>query len=106
MVITTRTCLSRSKIICTQTKNSVCDSLFCNFLTGQKLAPPPFVNSKYATAVQSLSLQIREGWQPPERALIHWDGKLMESFDGKSSENRLPTLISGVGGFKLLGTTM
>ena len=36
-------------------------------------------------------------------ALLHWDGKLMLTLDGANLEERLPTLLSGIGGMKLLG---
>ena len=51
----------------------------------------------------SITDKIKENWSPPSHALVHWDGKLMETLDGSSSEERLPALVSGVGGPKLLG---
>ena len=46
--------------------------------------------------MQSLSVQIREGRQPPERALIHWDNKLMDSLDRKLSEITSQRLFQGL----------
>ena len=47
--------------------------------------------------------QLKEDWVPPKVASIHWDGKLMETQDGKGNVERLPILVSGIGGIKLLG---
>ena len=55
-------------------------------------------------AVSQIAEQIKEDWKPPSPASIHWDGKLMETLTDKySTDDRLPVLISGVGGVKLLG---
>ena len=35
--------------------------------------------------------------------VVHWDGKLMASLDYKDTDDRLPVLVSGVNGTKLLG---
>ena len=46
---------------------------------------------------------IQDDWTPPERATIHWDGKLMGSLENKDiNEERLPILVSGDGSIKLL----
>ena len=47
--------------------------------------------------------QIKDNWKPPQRSCLHWDGKLMDTLDGRNKEERLPILLSGVGGIKLLG---
>ena len=47
--------------------------------------------------------QIKDNWRPPQRSCLHWDGKLMDTLDGRNKEERLPILLSGVGGIKLLG---
>ena len=36
-------------------------------------------------------------------SLVHWDSKLMSTLDGAGTEERVPVLLSGVGGTKLLG---
>ena len=46
---------------------------------------------------------MRSEWTPPEVGLLHWDGKQMSTLDGGGEEERLPVLLSGVGGTKLLG---
>ena len=46
---------------------------------------------------------VKEGWRPPAAAVLHWDGKLMDTLDGATTEERLPVLVSGIGGTKLLG---
>ncbi|RXG74021.1 hypothetical protein Avbf_03244 [Armadillidium vulgare] len=35
--------------------------------------------------------------------VVHWDGKLMATLDSKDTDDRLPVLVSGVNGTKLLG---
>lgn len=58
------------------------------------------VSQKYrAEAVSGISRKIIESWQPPDIASIHWDGKLMDTLTNEfSQEERLPILISGIGG--------
>ena len=59
--------------------------------------------SKVETLAE-ISERIQEDWTPPDPAAIHWDGKLMETLTNKyKSDDRLPVLVSGVGGIKLLG---
>ena len=41
-------------------------------------------------------------WTPPAVSLVHWDGKLMSTLDGAGTEERVPVLLSGQGGVKLL----
>ena len=53
--------------------------------------------------VNTIAEKIKENWAPPSIANLHWDGKLMDTLDGASKQERLPVLISGVGGTKLLG---
>lgn len=55
-------------------------------------------------AVQEIAENIKSDWTPPNPASLHWDGKLLETLGDKYKKvDRLPTLISGVGGVKLLG---
>ena len=55
-------------------------------------------------ACSSIARRIKEAWTPPRVDLLHWDGKLMDTLDNsKDKEERLPVLISGIGGTKLLG---
>ena len=35
--------------------------------------------------------------------VVHWDGKLMATLDSKEMDDRLPVLVSGINGTKLLG---
>ncbi|RXG72887.1 hypothetical protein Avbf_02828 [Armadillidium vulgare] len=37
------------------------------------------------------------------KMVVHWDGKLMATLDSKDTDDRLPVLVSGVNGTKLLG---
>ena len=67
------------------------------------------VNLNYSTAQRysvevhnTIAQKIKRDWKPPEIALLHWDGKLMLTLDGAKKE-RLPVLLSGIGGTKLLG---
>ena len=46
---------------------------------------------------------IKSDWTPPSIGLLQWDGKLILTLDGFGKEERLPVLISGIGGSKLLG---
>ena len=71
---------------------------------------PTKLNLGYATAqryrtetAQKLSEQIAATWKPPSVANLHWDGKLMQTLDASSTTERLPILLSGIGGTKLLG---
>ena len=53
--------------------------------------------------VSNIAERIHIDWVPPSPATIHWDGKLMETITDKYKlGDRLPVLISGVGGIKLL----
>ena len=68
------------------------------------------VNLHYTTAHRysievhnTIAQKIKKDWKPPAVALLHWDGKLMLTLDGGNLEERLPTLLSGIGGIKLLG---
>ena len=45
---------------------------------------------------------IQEIWTPSNVCLIHWDGKLMDTLDGSMKSKRLPVLLSGENGIKLL----
>ena len=52
----------------------------------------------------TIASKIKESWVPPTRGIVHWDGKLMDTLDNKNAvEERLPILLSGIGGVKLLG---
>ena len=54
-------------------------------------------------ASKSIAKTIKTNWTPPPVALLHWYGKLMDTLDGSVKEERLPILLSGLGGTKLLG---
>lgn len=60
---------------------------------------------RYRIAIgSSISENIRRDWKPPEIGSVHWDGKLMYSLGSKYTDvERLPVLISGYEGVKLLG---
>ena len=63
-------------------------------------------NSYYRYSVEvreTIVENIKKDWSPPSIALVHWDGKLMLTLDGVHKEERLPVLVSGIGGSKLLG---
>ena len=50
------------------------------------------------------AVDIKKNWKPPQKALLHWDGKMMQTLDvGNELEDRMPVLVSGIGGTKLLG---
>ena len=51
----------------------------------------------------SIANKIHSDWLPPAKAVIHWDGKLMATLDSSEQEERLPILLSGIGGSILLG---
>lgn len=56
------------------------------------------------STVIKISDKIKSSWMPPTIAVIHWDGKLMDTLGNDyGTEERLPILVSGVGGVKLLG---
>ena len=56
------------------------------------------------SAVVTIANKIKDSWVPPARSVVHWDVKLMDSLENEYSvEERLPILLSGVGGVKLLG---
>ena len=54
-------------------------------------------------AIQNITEKIAENWTPPAVANIHCDGTLMEASDGVGKVERLPVLLSGIGGTKVLG---
>ena len=67
-----------------------------------------YVYKKFNDVITSISSKIRGNWTAPRKSALHWDGKLMKPLDGsiqygKTKEERLPVLISGLGGTKLLG---
>ena len=53
--------------------------------------------------IQKISEKIAENWVPPSIANIHWDGKLVDTANKTNKVERLPILLSGIGGIKLLG---
>ena len=55
-------------------------------------------------ACSSISETVASEWQAPPTALVHWDGKKMDTLDGGGKEERLPVVLSGGGNTKLLGT--
>ena len=60
--------------------------------------------SRYrVNAASEISNKIKESWIPPQKGIVQWDGNLMETLDGSSKEERLPILLSGIGGIKLIG---
>ena len=68
------------------------------------------VNLHWSTAYRykvegcnTIAQKLKENWKPPKVGLVHWDGKLMDTLDTFSEEERLPILLSGIGGIKLLG---
>ena len=62
---------------------------------------------QYQTSVlPHISQQIKDKWNPSPKMVVHWDGKLMASLDYKDTDDRLPVLVSGVNGTKLLGVSV
>ena len=96
--------LTRNKITPTAA-SAMCHSLIsaCNGL-------PSAVNLHFTTAYRykvevhnTIVEKIKSTWTPTDTALVQWDRKLMDTLDGASTEERLPILLSGIGGRKLLG---
>ena len=54
-------------------------------------------------STEAISEDIAENWTPPCVGSVLWDGKLLSTLDNKDKSERLPVLVSGVGGTKLLG---
>lgn len=68
------------------------------------------VSLRYATteryqlqSVHVIMNKMKMDWTPSTVDNLHWDGKLMETLDRSCKTERLPVLLSGVGGTKLLG---
>ena len=61
------------------------------------------VHCRYRENAQSSIANKLHDWRPPGVSLVHWDGKLMSTLDGAGTGERVPVLLSGVGGCKLLG---
>ena len=98
--------LTRNKI--TPTKASSLLSAIISACDGD----PSKVSLNYTTAYRysvevhnTIAQKIKSDWVPPGIGLLHWDGKLMETLDGASKEERLPVLLSGIGGTKVLGVS-
>ena len=52
----------------------------------------------------TIASKIKESWVLPTRGIVHWDGKLMDTLDNEYAvKERLPILLFGIGGVKLLG---
>ena len=58
---------------------------------------------RYKESAKTSIVEKLQSWSPPEVSLVHWDSKLMSTLDGAGTEERVPVLLSGVGGTKLLG---
>eukprot|EP00919_Chromeraceae_sp_WS-2016_P025854 GHVR01061101.1.p1 GENE.GHVR01061101.1~~GHVR01061101.1.p1 ORF type:complete len:234 (-),score=14.23 GHVR01061101.1:159-860(-) len=54
--------------------------------------------------VQTITEKIKENWSPPSVDNVHWDGKLMDTLDCASKEERLPVLLSGIGAIPHMST--
>ena len=53
-----------------------------------------------------IAREIKSNWMPPDVAALHWDCKLMDTLGNEAAtEERLPILISGVGGVEFLGVS-
>ena len=48
-------------------------------------------------------MKIKAEWTPSPKIVVHWDGKLMMTLNSKGIDDRLPILVSGANGIKLLG---
>lgn len=51
----------------------------------------------------SIVKRLHSSWKASPVSVLHWDGKLMSTLAGGGTEERLPTLVSGEAGTKLLG---
>ena len=49
-----------------------------------------------------ISEKVSKTWHAPSVVNVHWDGKLQETLDCQNKAERLPVLVSGIGGIKLL----
>ena len=61
---------------------------------------------KSLQAIKLAAQKVKESWSPPSYLSVHWDGKTINTLDGLSKQERLPILVSGVGGHKLLGAPL
>ena len=69
------------------------------------------VNLHWSTAYQYkveasnlIAQKMKDNWKPPKVGLLHWDSQSINTLDTSiEQEERLPTLLSGIGGTKLLG---
>ena len=74
-------------------------------------ADPSKINLSYSQAfayrhqtVKNIVDEIKKTWKPSPVLTLHWDGKLFNTLDDANvQEGRLPDLVSGVNGTKLLG---
>ena len=59
---------------------------------------------RYRTSViPDISDKIKSEWAPSSRMTVHWDGKLMATLNSDGIDDRMPILVSGSNGIKLLG---
>ena len=80
-------------------------SAMCQSLISACNGIPAAVNLHFTTAYRykvevhnTIVEKIKSTWTPTDTALVQWDGKLMDTLDGASTEERLPILLSGIGG--------
>ena len=106
--------LKSPKVVETAVRNNISATALAALATSfveATNADPAKINLSYGSSqkarnltVKRITEKIKASWTPPLVASIHWDGKLMETLGNESSfEERLPILLSGVGGVKLLG---
>ena len=106
--------LQSPQVIETAVRNSISSTALCEVtrtLVEATGGDPKAVVLSYAStyryrlaAFNTISNEIKANWTPPDIAALHWDGKLMDTLGNEAAtEERLPILVSGVGGVKLLG---
>ena len=106
--------LKTPEVVETAVRNNMSVTTMCEFtasLIRATDADTKTVNLSYAQVyyyrlevVKTISQQIKTVWTPSPVLALHWDGKLMKSLQaGATTEERLPVLVSGLNGVKLLG---
>ena len=105
--------LKSPQVVFTSTRNKITPTAMSATLTSIIAAcggNTDSVNLHWSTAYRykveasnSIALKINDNWKPPRVDLLHWDSKLMNTLDTSiKQEERLPTLLSGIVGTKLL----
>ena len=104
--------LKSPKVVSTSTRNKITPTAMSATLTSIIAAcggNTHSVNLHWSTAYRykvevsnSIAQKISDNWKPPRVGLLHWDSKLMNTLDTSIEQERLPTLLLGIGATKLL----